>query len=47
MTEADDNLELFPAACDHLPMSQRCFIDEWLVCMRCGKRLRPKNLKVT
>lgn len=29
--------------CDHLPVSQRTFIGEWLVCSRCGEKLRLKN----
>ena len=30
--------------CDHLPTNQRKFIDGWLVCWRCGKRLRGKDM---
>ena len=38
------NLSLFDNIdCDHLPVSQRQFIGDWLVCGRCGKKLRPKN----
>jgi hypothetical protein len=32
---------LFEAAdCDHLPVGQRHFIGDWLICGRCGKKLR-------
>lgn len=29
--------------CDHLPVRQRVFVGEWLVCGRCGARLRAKT----
>jgi len=39
-----DNLDLFAEPeCDHLPVRQRVFIGDWLVCGRCGAKLRLKN----
>lgn len=29
--------------CDHLPVDQRKFIGDWLVCGKCGEKLRPKD----
>lgn len=45
---SDQNLNLFEDLeldCDHLPVGQREFVGDFLVCTRCGKKLRPKNYK--
>lgn len=39
-------LDLFaPLECDHLPVSQRVFKGNRLVCGRCGQVLREKTYK--
>jgi len=39
------NLDLFKQTeCDHLPLSQRYFDGDWLICSRCGKVLRHKDM---
>ena len=42
---SDDLFAWAPPDCDHLPVWERKFIDGWLVCGKCGKRLRLKNME--
>lgn len=38
-----DLFEYAARECDHLPVCQREYRGEWLICGRCGKQLRTKT----
>lgn len=40
------NLPLFSdPTCDHLPVGSRLLVGDYLVCHKCGKKLRRKDFK--